>query len=190
MKLYKIFKNPFSVWISRLTSILILEQKYHTRHLKIGYMSNAKKCIFGNYVTINSNVKLFEATFGDFTFIADNTNITRTTIGKFCSIGPNCNIGLGKHPSNTFVSTHPIFYSKLQQSQITFADKNYYSEFEEININNDVWIGANVIILDGVRLSNGVIIAAGSVVTKSIPPYAIAAGIPAKVIKYGYSKIA
>ncbi|MEY0719389.1 CatB-related O-acetyltransferase [Providencia alcalifaciens] len=53
-------------------------------------------------------------------------------------------------------------------------------------IGNDVWIGVNSIILDGVKIGNGAIIAAGSVVTKDIPDYAIVGGIPAKIIKYRY----
>lgn len=54
-------------------------------------------------------------------------------------------------------------------------------------IENDVWIGANVTILVGVTIGRGAIIAAGAVVNKSIPPYAIAGGVPAKVIKFKWS---
>lgn len=54
-------------------------------------------------------------------------------------------------------------------------------------IGNDVWIGANAIILQGVTIGDGAIIAAGAVVTKDVPPYAIVGGVPAKVIKYRFS---
>jgi acetyltransferase-like isoleucine patch superfamily enzyme len=53
-----------------------------------------------------------------------------------------------------------------------------------IKIGSDVWIGSNVKILDGVEIGDGCVIGAGSVVTKSIPPYSIAVGVPAKVIKH------
>ena len=52
-----------------------------------------------------------------------------------------------------------------------------------IKIHNDVWIAANCVILDGVEIGEGSIIAAGSVVAKNVPPYSVVAGIPAKVIK-------
>ncbi len=57
----------------------------------------------------------------------------------------------------------------------------------DILIGNDVWIGANVLIMPGVKIGNGVIIGAGAVVIKDIPDYAIAVGIPAKVIKYRFN---
>ncbi len=57
-----------------------------------------------------------------------------------------------------------------------------------LKIGNDVWIGANVLILDGVTIGNGAIIAAGAVVTKDVPPYAVVGGVPAKIIKYRFNK--
>ena len=55
---------------------------------------------------------------------------------------------------------------------------------KDIIIEQDVWIGANVTILKGVRIGRGAVVAAGSVVVRHIPPYAIAGGIPAKIIKF------
>jgi len=145
------------------------------------------------YNTIYNDVSLSEVSLGDFTYIASGTKISRAKIGKFCSIGPDCKIGLGKHPTKSFVSTHPIFYSTLKQAQIAFADiafadKNYFEEFGNIEIGNDVWIGANAIIVDGIKIGDGAIVAAGAVVTKDVPPYAIVGGVPAKIIRYRFDK--
>lgn len=183
-----IIKNPFTVWFVRFIKSKRLEYRNKEKKLKIGYMSSAINCIFGKYNTIYDNVTLNEVNLGDFTYIAAKTIISKTTIGKFCSIGSNCQIGLGRHPSQTFVSTHPVFFSTLKQAQITFSDKDYFEEFKEITIGNDVWLGANVIIVDGVKIGDGVIVAAGSVVTKDIPAYAIVGGVPAKIIKYRFKK--
>ena len=57
----------------------------------------------------------------------------------------------------------------------------------QVVIGNDVWIGANAVILPGVTLGNGSVIAAGAIVTRSVPDYAVVAGVPAKVIRYRFS---
>lgn len=187
-KMKLLLKNPLSVWLIITVRNLILYYQNQNKYLKIGYMSRVSSCTFGRYNTLYENVSLHHSSLGDFTYIAGDTQISNTTIGKFCSIGPDCKIGLGKHPSKDFVSTHPIFFSTLKQTQITFADKNYFEEFEDIFIGNDVWIGANVVVVDGVKIGNGAIVAVGSVVTKDIPPYAIVGGVPAKIIRYRFEQ--
>lgn len=183
-----LIKNPLSVWLGKLIIAKSLELKNRDKKLKIGYLSYAKNTEFGLYNTLQNNVSLNKVYLNNFTYISSNTKIARTAIGKFCSIGPDCKIGLGKHPAKDFVSTHPIFFSTFKRSGITFVDKNYFDEFEDIHIGNDVWLGANVIVLDGVNIGNGVIVAAGSIVTKDIPPYAIVGGSPAKIIRYRFTK--
>lgn len=56
-----------------------------------------------------------------------------------------------------------------------------------VEIENDVWIGTSVIIMDGVKIGDGAILAAGSVVTNNVPPYAIVGGVPAKIMKYRFN---
>ncbi|EPZ37468.1 transferase hexapeptide repeat containing protein [Anoxybacillus ayderensis] len=57
-----------------------------------------------------------------------------------------------------------------------------------MSIGNDVWIGANSIVLDGVKIGDGAIVAAGAVVTKDVPDYAIVGGVPARVIRYRFNE--
>ncbi|MBJ2172616.1 CatB-related O-acetyltransferase [Aureibaculum sp. A20] len=122
---------------------------------------------------------------GNHSYVNSKTSVNRTSIGKFCSIGSNVVFGLGKHPT-TIISTHPAFYSN-NKSFKTFADKVYFKEYENIKIGNDVWIGYNSIIMDGVNIGNGAIIAAGAVVTKDVKPYEVVGGVPARHIKYRFT---
>jgi len=183
-----LIKNPISLWIGKLINAKLLEWKNRDKKLKIGYLSYARKSSFGMFNTLQDNVSLNNVNIGDYSYVSFNTSISKTEIGKFSSIGPNCRIGLGKHPSDTFVSTHPAFFSSTKRAQMTFSDKNYFKEMENIKIGNDVWLGANIIVLDGLNIADGVIIAAGSVVTKDIPAYAIVGGVPARIIKYRFKE--
>lgn len=151
-------------------------------------MSYFPRCKFGKYNTFYENIVCKSCEFGDFTYIAPGTKINNTLIGKFCSIGPDCKIGLGKHPTSSYVSTHPIFFSTSKQAQITFVKENSFAESERIEIGNDVWIGANVMIMDGVKIEDGAIIAAGAFVVKDVPAYAVVGGTPAQIINFRFSK--
>ena len=120
-----------------------------------------------------------------YTYVSYNSKISNTVIGKFCSIGPNFIAGWGIHPTHG-ISTHPMFYSTKKQNGMTLSTDNKFKEQAPIKIGNDVFIGMNTIVLDGVEIGDGAIIGAGAVVTKDIPPYAIAVGNPIKVIKYRF----
>ncbi|MGE6754758.1 CatB-related O-acetyltransferase [Rossellomorea sp. NPDC071047] len=137
-------------------------------------------------IAIKRFCKLKNITIGKYSYIANNTHIINCKIGNYCSIGPSVKIGLGKHPTNRF-STSPLFYSLNNPFRIKLVDKEDFEEFEEIIIGHDVWIGANAIILDGVKIGNGAIIAAGAIVTKDVSAYSIVGGTPAKVLKYRFS---
>lgn len=83
------------------------------------------------------------------------------------------------------LSTHPF----TQLKSFGFIPKNIEEEnCKRIAIGNDVWIGANASVLPGIVIGDGAVIGAGSVVTKNIPPYAIVAGNPAKIIKYRFNE--
>lgn len=123
---------------------------------------------------------------GDYSYIGYNTNIYHAEIGKFCSISKDVCIGLPSHPSR-FISTSPIFVNKVNGTGYSWSKENiFYSVPKKVIINNDVWIGMKSTIMGGVTIGNGAIIAAHSVVTKDIPPYAVVAGVPAKIIKYRF----
>lgn len=142
--------------------------------------------LLGDKVVLSGKFSIQDSQIGNFTSISTNSRISLTTIGKYCSIGPNFISGWGIHPIGG-ISTSPIFYSTSHSTGKVFSKTNKIVERERINIGNDVWIGSNCTVLDGVSVGNGCIIAAGAVVTKDVPDYAIVGGIPAKIIKYRFN---
>lgn len=182
-----LIKNPFTIWLVWLLKSRKLMWVNRKKNLKIGYLAKVEECQFGTFNTIYEEAILSNCKIGNYVYIAHQTKIIHCKIGSFCSIGPNVKIGLGMHPTN-FKSTFPAFFSLNKQCQITFCKQNIYNEYGNNIIGNDVWIGANSIILDNVEIGDGAIVAAGSVVTKNVAPYTIVGGVPAKVIKKRFSE--
>lgn len=151
-------------------------------------MARVSNCQFGKYNTVYDGVVLVNVNLGDFTYIAADTAIMNADVGKFCSIGPGVIIGLGKHPSRGFVSTHPAFFSTRRQAQRTFVTESRYKEYGRVRVGSDVWIGARAVVVDGVTIGDGAIVAAGAVVTKDVPDYAIVGGIPARLIRFRFAE--
>lgn len=115
-------------------------------------------------------------------------NHDRLVIGKFCSIACGAKfLFTSANHTQTSLSTHPfpIFFEEwdLDVQSITSA----WANKGDIIIGNDVWIGYEAVILSGVTIGNGAIIGARAVVTRDVPPYTIAGGIPAKPIRKRFS---
>ena len=156
----------------------------------VGYSlvrSEKANTVLGKCTNVVAPFFLHNVSLGDYSYIAKNGSLSNVSIGKFCSIGPNFCCGLGLHPVNG-VSTAPMFYSTACQNGTTLCRESKYEEQKQTCIGNDVFIGANVTVLDGIRIADGAVIGAGAVVTKDIPPYAIAVGVPAKVVKYRFDE--
>ena len=167
------------------------DQPIITAGKTVGYSfvrSEKAKTDLGKCTKVMAPFFLYNVILEDYSYIAKNCNISNCFIGKFCSIGPNFCCGLGLHPTNG-VSTAPMFYSTARQNGMTLCKENKIEEGSKQSIiGNDVFIGANVTVLGGVRIGDGAVIGAGAVVVKDIPPYAIAVGVPAKVVKYRFEE--
>lgn len=138
-----------------------------------------------NYIGRDS---YFEGKLGYAANIGNHSEIY-AEIGNFTCIGSNVKTIIATHPLYPFASINPVFYSIRDKNRFSFVKTNKYKEYKLYNdrygvsIGNDVWIGSNVILMGGIKIGDGAVVAAGAVVTKDVEPYSIVAGVPAKFIR-------
>lgn len=161
--------------------------------IKSGCYIAGKNTSFEGENVINKNT-YFKGSMGYGTYIGAGCSID-ASIGRFCSIGSNVKTVNGVHPTDQFVSTHPAFFSTAMQAGFTFTNKQLFQEYkyanekhQAVSIGNDVWIGENVLLLAGVNIGDGAVIATGAVVSKNVQPYTIVGGIPAKVLRMRFDE--
>jgi hypothetical protein len=140
---------------------------------------------------------------GYLTYMNRHGSLLNASVGRYCSIAEGVCIGPWEHPTDR-VSTHPFVFNayarKDTKSFFPFEVYDFYSEIVDRHnvlpaaeaprtlVGNDVWIGRNVTIVQGVTIGHGAIIAAHSVVTRNVEPYAIVGGVPARTIRKRFDK--
>ena len=110
-------------------------------------------------------------------------------IGHYCSIAKRVYSMGESHPSH-WASTSPRFYSRKARARCQIPEPRtpliHKNTPRPIVIEHDVWIGQDVLLRDGIRIGTGAVVAAGAVVTRDVPPYAIVGGTPARLIRYRF----
>ncbi|MFM2389890.1 MAG: hypothetical protein RLZZ437_1445 [Pseudomonadota bacterium] len=116
------------------------------------------------------------------------TNVAR--IGRYCSVGERVTVMGNRHPVD-WASSNPVFYRR-KRAKAWGSARALFPEFDDlgppVEIADDVWIGDDVLLAHGVKLGTGCVVAARAVVTHDVPPYAIVAGTPARVIRLRFSE--
>lgn len=118
-----------------------------------------------------------ESSIGSYTYINSDALITASVIGRYTSIGSRVAVGLGEHDLQEIHLTSRFYkdpYRLLTRKAPTM-------------IGNDVWIGVGAVVLQGIQVGDGAVVAANSVVTKDVAPFSVVAGNPARVIKKRFS---
>jgi acetyltransferase-like isoleucine patch superfamily enzyme len=164
--------------LSALFSFTFIRQIFSLfAYYMVNYVVGRKKATIGKKSKVHPTVILRQG--------------ERITIGSHCLINHNNIFQAGKFKGRIvlgdYVQTGPnvmmfAFNHSIEVNGIPMIEQEYWDG--DIIIENDVWIGAGSVILAGVHIGKGAVIAAGAVVNKDVPEYALAGGVPAKVIKY------
>lgn len=138
----------------------------------------------GRFTEVGVRTSIVESTMDDYSYVAGDSDIVYTTIGKFCSIAAHVRINPGNHPMD-----------RASQSHFTYRASRYFpGEADEaaffawrrshpVSIGHDVWIGHGAVVLPNRTIGTGAVVAAGAIVTKDVPAYAIVAGNPARLVR-------
>lgn len=161
----------------------ILKVLKFSKKLKIFFLARMH-----NQSIITEGIKIGRHSYGikagTILFVKSDT-LPNVEIGNFCSFAEGVKLLVNLDHNLNYPSTFPFKTLFLRNSERLNKDATSKGP---IKIGHDVWIGQDSIVLSGVEIGTGAVIGAGAVVTKDIPPYAVAVGVPAKVIKYRFSK--
>lgn len=138
----------------------------------------------GKYTEVAHQAQVSHSSLDDYSYIMERCDIIYSDIGKFSNIASEVRINPGNHPIE-WVSQHHFLY---RCKQYGLAEKDNSSFFkwrsiQRVQIGHDTWIGHKAILLPGISIGNGAVVAAGSVVTKDVAPYTIVGGVPSKPIR-------
>ena len=141
----------------------------------------------GAWTAVGARTSIAESTMGDYSYIVNDSSMIYTEVGKFCSIAAQTRINPGNHPLERIALHHFTYRSRSYQLGPE-DDQDFFQwrRDHKVTIGHDVWIGHGAIILPGVTIGTGAAIGAGAVVSKDVPPFAIAVGVPAKVIRFRF----
>lgn len=134
---------------------------------------------------INRSAKLFHSSMDRYSYIGKRSSLVYAEVASFCSIASDVCVGMGTHDLKK-LSTSPLFTERYNGTGSSWV-KQTPTPYKQVIIGNDVWIGERAMVMGGIHIGDGAVIAAGAVVTKDVPPYAVVGGVPAKVIKYRFS---
>ena len=165
-----------------------MERKYDSIICKGAYLNKGTVLEGKDY--IGNGTELSNVSLGFSSYIGPGSHISNTRIGRYSCIA-GLETAIGRHPvKGENVSVHPAFYSTAKQYGFTYVDVDKFEEVRfaggthgiNISIGSDVWIGREVLAVDGVTIGDGAVIGARSLVLTDVEPYAIYAGSPARKV--------
>lgn len=143
-----------------------------------------RDCDLGRWTEVAERARLVECVLGDYTYVMNDTDLMYCTVGRFCSIASHARLNPSNHP----MWRPTLHHFTYRSAQFGFAPEDDEAIFawrraDAVRLGHDVWVGHGAIVLPGVGVGNGAVIGAGAVVTRDVPSFAVAVGVPARVLR-------
>lgn len=161
--------------------------------MKVNPGSKIIRTTVGGPFYVNRNTQVGpDATVGRYFGMNESCFLARADVGAYVAIGARSSINPFNHPvswlSTNEFQYHPNSFDWVEEYRDFRRLERTPDMFERCRIGNDVWTGHHVMVMPGVTVGDGAVIAAGAVVTRDVPPYAIVAGVPAQIKKFRFSE--
>lgn len=143
----------------------------------------------GAYTAVGARTAIAESVLDDYSYVVNDSSIIYSDIGKFCSIAAHTRINPGNHPTWR-AAQHHFTYRSVSYGLSDLDDDEFFAwrRSHRVTLGHDVWVGHGAVLLPGVHIGTGAVVGAGAVVSKDVPPYTIAVGVPAKAHRLRFSQ--
>jgi phosphonate metabolism protein (transferase hexapeptide repeat family) len=148
-----------------------------------------REAVIGRHCEVLADSSVEYASLGDYSYLGRQCEVADAVIGKFTAIANSVRIGAPNHPMDR-PSLHRFTYCPEYYDAAATRDRTFFADRRaaQVTIGNDCWLGHRAIILPGVTVGDGAVIAAGAVVSRDVAPYTVVGGVPARVIRERFSR--
>ncbi|KOX91438.1 acetyltransferase [Haloarcula rubripromontorii] len=137
----------------------------------------------GAWTEVRAEARLNESAIGDYTYLMERVQLDYATVGKFGNVAADARLGPTNHPIDRPTAHHFTYRAGMYEMGEDDESIFEWRADQSVKVGHDVWLGHGAIVLPGVSIGNGAVVAAGAVVSRDVPPYTVVAGVPADPIR-------